>query len=77
MRVVTSEGKHLLRTPLKSLLLQLDPHQFWQIHRGTIVRTDAIDTAHRDETVRLSVHLHSHAQRLPGSRLYAHRFKAL
>ncbi|HON31018.1 MAG TPA: LytTR family DNA-binding domain-containing protein, partial [Ottowia sp.] len=40
VRVVTAEGEHLLRTPLKELLPQLDAAEFWQIHRATVVRAD-------------------------------------
>lgn len=40
------EGKvveYLLRTSLKELLHQLDPDQFWQIHRSTVVNVSAVD----------------------------------
>ena len=77
VRVVTRQGEHLLRTPLKDLLPRLDAAEFWQIHRGTLVRADAIDTVQRDQTGRLQLTLREHAERLPVSRLYAHLFKAL
>ena len=77
VRVVTAEGEHLLRTPLKELAPQLDPGQFWQIHRGTLVRADAIDTVRRDEAGKLHLHLRGHPDRLVVSRLYAHLFKAM
>lgn len=77
VRVVTPGAEYLLRTPLKDLLAQLDGTVFWQIHRATVVRADAIDTAWRDEAGRLTLTLHGHAERLAVSRLYAHRFKAL
>lgn len=77
VRVVTASGEHLLRTPLKELLPQLDPEQFWQIHRGTVVRADAIDRVQRDESGRLHLTLRGHPEQLAVSRLYAQRFKAL
>ena len=77
VRVVTASGEHLLRTPLKELLPQLDPEQFWQIHRGTVVRADAIDSVQRDESGRLHLSLRGHAEALVVSRLFAPRFKAL
>jgi len=77
VRVVTASGEHLLRTPLKELLPQLDAQRFWQIHRGTVVRADAIDTVRRDESGRLHLALRGHPERLVVSRLYAQRFKAL
>ena len=77
VRVVTARGEHLLRTPLKELLPRLDPAAFWQIHRGTLVRADAIDSVERDDSGKLHLRLVGHPDRLVVSRLYAHRFKAL
>ena len=42
VRVITAEREHLIRTSLRELLPQLDPDRFWQVHRGTVVRADAI-----------------------------------
>ena len=77
VRVVTAEGEHLLRTPLKELLPQLDAAEYWQIHRATVVRADAIDHVQRDEHGRLHLHLRGCPERLAVSRLYAQRFRAL
>lgn len=77
VRVVTHDAEHLLRTPLKELLPQLDAQRFWQIHRGTVVRADAIDAVRRDEAGRLHLSLRRHRETLNVSRLYAHRFKAM
>ena len=77
VRVLTAQAEYLIRTPLKELLPQLDAQQFWQIHRGTVVRASAIDTVRRDESGRLSLTLHGHAQPLAVSRLYAHLFRAM
>jgi DNA-binding LytR/AlgR family response regulator len=77
VRVITGEREHLIRTSLRELLPQLDPQRFWQIHRGTVVRADAIASALRDETGKCTLTLTSHPARLSVSRLYAHRFKAM
>ena len=77
VRVVTSTREHVIRQSLRELHPQLNPQLFWQIHRGTIVRTNAIAGAHRDETGKLSVTLRGHPDRLGVSRLYAHLFKGL
>jgi len=77
VRVLTAEHEYLLRTPLKDLLPQLDPQTFWQVHRGTVVRTAAVESVTRDEAGRLWLQLRSHPQRLAVSRLYAHLFKAM
>jgi DNA-binding LytR/AlgR family response regulator len=77
VRVMTSEREHLIRLSLRELLQQLDPQQFWQIHRGTVVRADAIASATRDEAGKLTLNLRGHSARLTVSRLYADRFKGM
>jgi DNA-binding LytR/AlgR family response regulator len=77
VRVLTAGHEYLIRTPLKELVPQLDARRFWQIHRGTLVRADAIDSALRDEAGKLHVTLRGRPEKLPVSRLYAHRFKAM
>ncbi len=77
VRVVTAEHEHLIRLSLRELMPQLDPQRFWQIHRGTVVRADAVSTAVRDESGKLTLSLRGHADKLAVSRLYAHLFKAL
>ena len=77
VRVLTSEAELLIRTPLKDLLPQLDDSVFWQVHRGTVVRATAIRTAHRDEAGKLSLEVAGLKERVPVSRLYAGRFRAM
>ncbi|MBK6862235.1 MAG: response regulator transcription factor [Ideonella sp.] len=77
VRVVTAEREYLIRVSLRELLPQLDPQAFWQIHRGTVVRADAIASALRDEAGKLTLTLADRRERLAVSRLYAQRFKAL
>ncbi|CAM2153492.1 Uncharacterized response regulatory protein VV2_1193 [Pararobbsia alpina] len=77
VRVVTADREHLIRLSLRDLRDQLDPARFWQIHRGTIVRADAVASAVRDEAGKLSLTLRGQADRLTVSRLYADRFKPM
>jgi DNA-binding LytR/AlgR family response regulator len=78
VRAVTREGEEVwLRTPLKELLRQLDPQLFWQIHRGTVVRAEAIACASRDPQGQWQVQLHGQNQLHKVSRVFAHRFKAM
>ena len=77
VRVVTAEHEHLIRLSLRELLPQLDTDRFWQIHRGTLVRCDAIAAALRDEAGKVTLTLRGHADKLSVSRLYAHLFKPL
>ena len=41
-RVALEDSEVLIRKPIKELLEELDPTQFWQIHRSTLVNTRAI-----------------------------------
>ena len=77
LRVVTAEREHLIRLSLRELLPQLDPAQFWQVHRGLVVRASAISTAQRDESGKVFLSLRGRPERLTGSRLYAHLFKGM
>jgi len=77
VRVLTATQEFLIRTPLKELLVQLDPVQFWQVHRGTVVRAASIASARRDETGRLTVALRERPETLAVSRLYAQQFKSM
>jgi DNA-binding LytR/AlgR family response regulator len=77
VRVITAERELLIRTSLRELLPQLDPDRFWQVHRGTVVRADAIASALRDESGKLTLTLRGHGDKLAVSRLYAQRFKPM
>ena len=77
VRVLTATKEHLIRTPIKDLLPQLDAQVFWQIHRSTVVRASAINTVRRDDAGRLRVQLRGRADVLIVSRLFTHHFKAM
>ena len=77
LRVLTAQQEYLLRTPLKELLPQLDSNAFWQVHRSIVVRVGAVRTVQRDNSGRLTLQLHARSEKLPVSRLFAHRFKAM
>jgi DNA-binding LytR/AlgR family response regulator len=77
LRVVTQAHEYLVRTPLKELLPQLDPHTFWQVHRGTVVRAAHIVAVHRNEAGKASLSLRGRAEKLAVSRLYVYLFKAM
>ena len=78
VRVLTASAEYLIRTPLKDLLPQLDDAEFWQVHRGTVVRATAIASVQRDEAGRTSLLLHGRmGERVAVSRVYAQRFRAM
>lgn len=76
-RVVSAQDEAHVRKPLKELLDGLDHDQFWQIHRGTVVRADAIARAQRDDMGRYTVELHGSPEKLRVSQAYAWRFKPM
>jgi DNA-binding LytR/AlgR family response regulator len=76
-RVVTSEGEALIRKPLKELVEELDPVQFWQIHRSTLVNATAIAGVARDFRGRMMDKLKSRPETLLVSDTYTHLFRQM
>ena len=77
VRVVTDTREALIRMSLRELLPRLKAERFWQIHRGTVVRADAIATATRDDSGKVFLTLRQRPERLVASRLYAHLFRGM
>ena len=75
--VQTASAEHLIRTPIAELGAQLDPGQFVQVHRSTIVNLAHLAGTRRDENSRLFLRIKGHAHELPVSRAYVHLFKAM
>ncbi len=76
-RVQTESFEALIRKPIKELIEELDPEQFWQIHRGTIVNAKAIAGVTRDFRGRQLVLIKGHTEKLEVSRNYTHLFKQM
>jgi DNA-binding LytR/AlgR family response regulator len=77
VNVATVEGEALIRLPLKELMAQLDPVQFCQVSRSSIVNMRRVASASRDEMGKLSLALHGRADRLKVSPLFAHLFRQM
>jgi DNA-binding LytR/AlgR family response regulator len=75
--VVTADGRHVIRTTLKELLQRLDPAQFVQIHRSTIVNLRFIEKLERDLLGRAQLHLKGRADVLPVGRVYTAQFRQM
>lgn len=75
--VCTLAGEHLIRTSITELASQLDPDQFWQVHRATLINLAFLEGTRRDEASRLFVCIKGHAGELPVSRAFVHMFKAM
>ena len=81
-RVVTEKGDALIRLPIKTLLGQLDPQLFAQIHRSAIVNLQAVDRIERIEpggrgSAGAEVILKGRAERLPVSEAFTRQFRQM
>ncbi len=76
-RVVTAQRESLIRRPIYDLGQSVDPAQFWQIHRGTIVNINAVAGVVRDFRGKLRVRLKERKETLPVSDRYTHRFRQM
>jgi DNA-binding LytR/AlgR family response regulator len=76
-RVVTAHGEHIIRRSIRELLTEVDPEQFVQIHRSTIVNLRAIDHVLRHPIDYWEIKLKGHPEVLRVSRNYLHLFKQM
>jgi DNA-binding LytR/AlgR family response regulator len=76
-RVQTAQVEALIRKPIKELVDELDPQQFWQIHRSTLVNVKAIAGVTRDFRGRQIVSVRGHREQLEVSRSYTGLFKGM
>jgi DNA-binding LytR/AlgR family response regulator len=76
-RVQTQRFEALIRKPIKELIDELDPDEFWQIHRAIVVRVDAVEQVSRDLRGRQVVHVKSSDEKLEVSRTFSHLFKQM
>lgn len=67
----------MIRTTITELAARLDPAQFWQVHRFTVINLAWLEGTRRDETSRLFLRMRGHDRELPVSRAFVHLFKAM
>jgi len=75
--VATADGESLIRKTIRELTDELDPGEFWQVHRSTIVNVKAIDAVVRDISGHVQLRLKDRKDTLPVSDPYAHLFKQM
>jgi DNA-binding LytR/AlgR family response regulator len=75
--VKTRGFEALIRKPIKELIEELDPDEFWQIHRSTVVRVDAVEQVSRDFRGHQIVHVKGSDEKLEVSRSFNHRFRQM
>ena len=76
-RVQTATFEALIRKPIRELLDELDPNEFWQIHRATVVRVDAVEQVSRNLRGQQIVHVKGSPEKLEVSRTFNHLFKQM
>jgi len=75
--VVTPAGESLIKKPIKELCDELDPSQFWQIHRSTLVNVNFVAGVARDFRGHLQLKLKQRNESLPVSESYTHLFRQM
>jgi len=73
---VTADGEFLLRLSLRELLGQLDPEQFWQIHRAVVINLAQVSRVER-HLGGMDVLLKDGHTRLQVSQSFQPRFKPM
>jgi len=76
-RVQTATAELLIRKTLKELADELDPDEFWRIHRSTLVRVDAIAEVSRDMRGRQMLRVRNYPHELEVSRNHSHLFQQM
>lgn len=74
--VVTKSVEALIRLPLKGLIEQIDPSQFAQIHRSTVVNLQAIDRIERNGAA-MDIYLFGRSQTLAVSEQFMRQFRQM
>ena len=75
--VQTAQAEMLIRKTLKELEAELDPDEFWRIHRSTLVRVDQIAEVSRDDRGRQMLKVKNHPALLEVSRNHSHLFQQM
>lgn len=76
-RLVTADRESLIRMSLKELLDVLDPAEFWQVHRSTIVNVSAVAEVSRDSRGYPVLHLKNRSEPIQVSQPFAHLFRQM
>jgi DNA-binding LytR/AlgR family response regulator len=75
--VKTRAGESLIKKSIQQLTGEINPDQFWRVHRGTIINVSQIAEVSRSFSGRLIITLKDLPETLTVSRAYAHLFKQM
>jgi DNA-binding LytR/AlgR family response regulator len=76
-QVMTVVGESLIKKSIRNLAQELDPQEFWQIHRATVVNVSKIEDVSRSLTGRGILKLKNRKESLTVSRQYLYLFKQM
>ena len=76
-QVMTAAGESLIKKSIRDLTQELDPQEFWQIHRATVVNVSKIEDVSRSLTGRGILKLKNRKESLTVSRQYLYLFKQM
>lgn len=77
VNVVTADSEALIRLSLKELLPQLDPEQFRQVSRSTVVNMAGVTSASRDSLGKVVLAFRNRPEKPRVSPVYAHWFRPM
>ena len=75
--VVTPDTEALIKKTIRTLVGELDPTMFRQVHRSTIVNVHAIESVIRDDRGNLTLRLKQRPEKLSVSEAYHHLFQQM
>ena len=75
--VQTAANEFLIKTPIKDLESELDPKQFWRVHRSAIVNIEKIQIIRRSFTNQMIIGFDQTDHTIAVSRSYEHLFKQM
>ncbi|MFN7817294.1 MAG: LytR/AlgR family response regulator transcription factor [Burkholderiales bacterium] len=75
--VITTDKERYVRTPIRDLLNELDPDEFWQVHRSSVIRVAAIERVLKDDVGRMRVKLRGTNELVPVSAAFTGRFRQM
>ncbi len=76
-RVVLADSEVLIKKTLKELMTELDPDQFWQTHRSTVVNALEIAAMEPNLAGQLTIQLKRRREQLPVSESFVQRFRQM
>jgi DNA-binding LytR/AlgR family response regulator len=75
--VITADKERYIRTTLRELLAELDPDEFWQVHRASVIRVSAIERVVKTDAGHMRVRLRGASEEVAVSAAFMARFRQM